>query len=270
LTKNRIRLSFLSKKQAAELASRSGIDHIKPGDFVQGSVRKILTNTVDNETSVSGYVLDILENHDAKKSLIGRLDFHHLSDHPSACDALSEALKVGSKISDLVVLERLDSIGQLKLTRKKSIREAIEEGDISDKIQDLKKGSTVPGYVASVTPNAVFVRFLGHLTGRAGLAQLSDSFVADPNLLYHVGMSVRALITDIDAKDEKISLSLKPSLCGCPGGSLLKCLFEDSELANKINVDNDPSSAVTWEDSFQFGASSRSSFHSWLHIVDDV
>ena len=33
-------------------------------------------------------------------------------------------------------------------------------------------GSLLPGYVASVTQDSVFVRFLGNLTGRAGQALL--------------------------------------------------------------------------------------------------
>lgn len=35
-------------------------------------------------------------------------------------------------------------------------------------IGDVKPGALLPGYVASVTSDAVFVRFLGTLTGRAG------------------------------------------------------------------------------------------------------
>ena len=36
-------------------------------------------------------------------------------------------------------------------------------------IEDVKPQALIPGYVASVTPDAVFVRFLGSLTGRAGM-----------------------------------------------------------------------------------------------------
>lgn len=36
--------------------------------------------------------------------------------------------------------------------------------------------------------------FLGGLTGRAGLAQLSDTFVSDPHLFFREGQSVRATV----------------------------------------------------------------------------
>ena len=35
-------------------------------------------------------------------------------------------------------------------------------------MEDVKEGMLAPGYVANVTADAVFVRFLGALTGRAG------------------------------------------------------------------------------------------------------
>ena len=50
------------------------------------------------------------------------------------------------------------------------------------------------GFVASATPDAVFVRFLGHVTGRAGLSQLSDTFVSDPRRCFREGQSVRAQV----------------------------------------------------------------------------
>lgn len=55
----------------------------------------------------------------------------------------------------------------------------------------------LPGYIASVTNDACYVRFLNQLTGRAGLAQLADLFVSDPSRHYHVGQSVKAQVVQV-------------------------------------------------------------------------
>ena len=55
----------------------------------------------------------------------------------------------------------------------------------------------VPGYITNITNDACYVRFLGQLTGRAGLAQLADLFVSDPSRHFHVGQSVRAQVVQV-------------------------------------------------------------------------
>ena len=59
---------------------------------------------------------------------------------------------------------------------------------------DSQEGALTPGFIASVTSDAVFVRFLNHVTGRAGLSQLSDTFVSDPKRSFKEGQSVMAQV----------------------------------------------------------------------------
>ena len=54
----------------------------------------------------------------------------------------------------------------VKLTMKLSLIRAAKS--LPSSIEDVKPGALLPGYIASVTSDAVFVRFLGSLTGRAG------------------------------------------------------------------------------------------------------
>ena len=54
----------------------------------------------------------------------------------------------------------------VKLTMKMSLIRAAKA--LPSSIDEVKPGALVSGYVASVTSDAVFVRFLGSLTGRAG------------------------------------------------------------------------------------------------------
>lgn len=55
----------------------------------------------------------------------------------------------------------------VRVTRKWQLLLAARQlpGDFSQ----LQEGALLPGYVASVREDSVFVRFLNHLTGRTGL-----------------------------------------------------------------------------------------------------
>jgi len=65
-----------------------------------------------------------------------------------------------------MVLEQLRGSGTLVVTRKPSLL-AVAEG-LPSALEDLSEAGVLPGYVANVVADAVFVRFLGGLTGRAG------------------------------------------------------------------------------------------------------
>ena len=67
----------------------------------------------------------------------------------------------------------LQKSSMVKLTTKTSLIRAGKS--LPSSIEELKPGALLPGYVASVTSDAVFVRFLGSLTGRAGAQSLSPS-----------------------------------------------------------------------------------------------
>ena len=60
----------------------------------------------------------------------------------------------------------LQKSSMVKLTMKMSLIRAATS--LPSSIEEVKPGTLLPGYVASVTSDAVFVRFHGSLTGRAG------------------------------------------------------------------------------------------------------
>ena len=62
---------------------------------------------------------------------------------------------------------------------------------------DVKLHLVAPGYVHSVAADAVYVHFLGRVSGRAGLPQLSDVFVSDPRQHFQAGQSVRAQVVQV-------------------------------------------------------------------------
>jgi rRNA biogenesis protein RRP5 len=79
---------------------------------------------------------------------------------------LAVFLQEGTKLSKVLVLEQLRGSGTLIVSCKPSLMDAADS--LPKSLDDLTEASILPGYVTNVVADAVFVRFLGGLTGRAG------------------------------------------------------------------------------------------------------
>jgi rRNA biogenesis protein RRP5 len=154
-----------------------------------------------------------------------RLAAEHLSDHMHAADALASAVAEGTVLPEIVVLESRPQTGLAIASRKDSLVAAAKAGSLPCLLKELKSGACVPGFIASITTDACFVRFGGGLTGRAGLPQLADAFVSDPAAHFAVGQSVVARILEVVEAQQRFTVSLKPSATGAAGSALLHCFF---------------------------------------------
>lgn len=107
---------------------------------------------------------------------------------------------------------------------------------------DLTPGLVVPGYVASVTTDSAFVRFLGELTGRAGRQQISGSArgatAASCQELVRVGQTVLARVEQADVAANRFPLSLRVKSTGAAatGGQLVLSMCRDLELAATLQA----------------------------------
>ncbi len=277
LKTKKLRLTLLTKQQATDVATRNDkLGGLAVGEVVRGVVKQVLrlegrvlandkedSNSEDGEDGdeeVVGYIVQL--DTSAKNSsteTFGRLDVGHLADHPSACSALTDVLEVGVVLEDLVVLEKLETVQQVRLTNKDSIRRHVASGEMPMRLEDVRVGSVLPGFVASVAGDAVYVRFLDHLTGRARLQQLSDSPVTDPAAMFYLNMSVRACVSQVDLEKGQISVSLKESVCSEANGMYVCSLFQDLELAGRLDSDT----SVDWGTAFRpFGSKVDVTVHS--------
>ena len=66
----------------------------------------------------------------------------------------------------VIVLQDRSRQGGLTVSRKASLVGAAKA--LPSELGQVAEGALVPGYVASITEDSVFVRFLKDLTGRAG------------------------------------------------------------------------------------------------------
>ena len=87
----------------------------------------------------------------------------------------------------------------------------------------VSPGALLAGYVSSLQPYGVFVKFAGGFSALAPKAMLSDAIVEDVQKsgLFTVGQSVWAVVQSVDAEAKRVVLNLKPSrvLPLVPGGA---------------------------------------------------
>lgn len=153
------------KGDAASEAAAVALGSYQPGDLVRGTVTAVHTKEVDGQAVPDYFELAVAPAAAAgtppgaaSTPAIGRLELAHLADHPAAASALAAALTVGSQLGPLLVLQRMEGAKQLRLTRKAAMLEGAAAELLPAATADVAQGALLPGYVASVTDDAVFVR----------------------------------------------------------------------------------------------------------------
>ena len=68
----------------------------------------------------------------------------------------------------------------------------------------------------------------------AGLPQLADCLVSNPQRHFALNQSVRASVVSVDASRERFSLSLKHSVTGAADGQHAESLFASLEAAERV------------------------------------
>ncbi|KDN36083.1 hypothetical protein K437DRAFT_276888 [Tilletiaria anomala UBC 951] len=86
--------------------------------------------------------------------------------------------------------------------------------EIPNKVGDLTVGARLHGYVKSIANAGLFVDIGRYATARVKIAELFDGFVKDWQSKFHVGQMVFGTVTEIDAKHNKVELSLKTGVKG--------------------------------------------------------
>lgn len=85
-----------------------------------------------------------------------------------------------------------------------------------NEISDLKVGMKLPGIITNITKFGAFVDVGVHQDGLVHVSQLSDSFVSDPAAVVKLQQQVQVTVTEINAAQKRISLSMKSDPFGKP------------------------------------------------------
>nr|WP_321457288.1 Tex family protein [uncultured Cohaesibacter sp.] len=76
-------------------------------------------------------------------------------------------------------------------------------------ITDLQPGMRLEGTVTNVAAFGAFVDIGVHQDGLVHISQLSDSYVSDPSKVVKAGQIVKVVVTSVDVRAKRISLSMK-------------------------------------------------------------
>lgn len=85
-------------------------------------------------------------------------------------------------------------------------------------IAEYEVGSTVPGKVVSIMPYGAFVDIGASTDGLVHVSQLADDFVKDIESVVKVGQEVQVRITEINAENNKVSLTMRSENARPQGG----------------------------------------------------
>lgn len=169
---------------------------LTPGHIVKGTVL---------EKGADSAIVDL--EHGVKGVLrIGQLtDGSEKKDHSTMT-----RVRVGGPLEDLIVLNKHRKSRTVTLSNKPSLRKDAQTGSLITKIEDVKHGSTVHGFVRAILPDKVFVEFGAGVSGAIFKSQLLDDMLLTQNFGLRKDQSITARVIKVDISKRLFWLSLKP------------------------------------------------------------
>ncbi|KAL5426711.1 hypothetical protein PMIN07_011730 [Paraphaeosphaeria minitans] len=167
------------------------------GDVVKGTVEEKGTDSVMVE----------LEG-----GVKGTLRVGHLTDGSEKKDQSTMArVRVGGLLDDLIVLQKHRKSRTVVLTNKPSLRKDAQAKKLITKVDDVKAGSTVHGFIRAIDPDKVFVEFAGGVSGPIFKSSLLEDMLLKPAFGLRQDQSITARVTHVDLEKKRLWLSLKPA-----------------------------------------------------------
>ncbi|XP_014667836.1 PREDICTED: protein RRP5 homolog [Priapulus caudatus] len=134
------------------------------------------------------------------------LPLNHLSDHLENCQPLHTMYWPGDTVHDCVYI---DSSGAIIVSRKKSYTQAKQSGLLVSSFSDIKPDMLVVGCLKKVMDYGVFVELPGSVTGLVPTRLMADKHVTSPALVYRLGQSLIAKVTEVNQEKKRFLLNLK-------------------------------------------------------------
>ncbi|KAL9999138.1 putative suppressor of forked, tetratricopeptide-like helical domain superfamily [Helianthus debilis subsp. tardiflorus] len=219
----RISLSFLATP------ARTPEDvEVKLGSLVSGTVERVTPNAIIVDVGIKGYN--------------GIIAPEHLADNHGLATIMKSVLKPGYKFEKLLVLDLENH--NLILTAKYSIVNAAEP--LPADASQVHSPAVVPGYICNIIDTGCFVRFIGRLTGFAPKNRAVDDHRVDLSESFFIGQSVRSNVQEVKKESDRITLSLKQSLCSSTDASFIQEYFVLEEKIAKLLHSGNKSSSLKW------------------------
>ena len=158
---------------------------------------------------------------------------NHLTDHAALADLLLSNYQINDTIEKALCFEK-DVLPIMTL--KPSIL-AFEQSDLA--FDDLHQDQVLPTVVSNIKPYGVFAKLPLKKVRKAALIPLrllSDNFVEDPNEDVQIQQTLYARITEI--KEDKLTMTSKPSLVGFDEWKMTLSLFDDLAKVQNPQLEN--------------------------------
>ena len=156
------------------------------------------------------------ESYRAAKELLKRLGYSEADAAEGRLDGILD--KISGKAGDTLAGElgigavTLRDIAGSLLKRGRDPREELPQPVLrSDllSLEDLKPGMVLTGTVRNVIDFGAFVDIGVHQDGLVHISQICDRYIKHPSEVLSVGDNVKVLVTEVEPKKKRISLSIK-------------------------------------------------------------
>lgn len=198
-------LSVDAEAQEMKVSCKSGEplddEQLDAWNKLQGG--EIVSATVTEKTADSVSV-------DLENGLKGTIRVAHLVD--ASANKAENALKrirVGQKLTDLLVLNKLARTRQVLLSNKPGMVEDAKSGKLIKSFADVKQGFKVHGFVRNVTPEGVYVEFANGVVGLALKSSLAPEMLSQAAFGLRKDQSIAPYVLNVDPGRERFLLSMK-------------------------------------------------------------
>jgi rRNA biogenesis protein RRP5 len=177
------------------LAQQTALKSLKVGEIVSAQV---------TEKSSDGISVVI-----SGRGLPATLPLGHLTDGSEAKNiSAMKKIRVGQTLTDLAVLEKLESKHLVVLTNKPCLVKASTNRTLLRDFDDVKENKVVHGFVKNVTATAIFVQFGGGLTGLLPKNKLPEKALLLPDFGMTKFKSLEVRVISVDHSQRRFLLSM--------------------------------------------------------------
>ncbi|KAL1584265.1 hypothetical protein WHR41_06721 [Cladosporium halotolerans] len=198
-------LSVDAETQEMKVSCKSGEplddEQLDAWNKIQGG--EIVSATVTEKTADSVSV-------DLENGLKGTIRVAHLVDASAAkAENALKRIRVGQKLTDLLVLNKLPRTRQVLLSNKPGMVEDAKNGKLVKAFTDVKQGSKLHGFVRNVTPEGVYIEFANGVVGLALKSQLAPEMLSQSAFGLRKDQSIAPRVLNLDAGRERFLLSMR-------------------------------------------------------------
>ena len=165
----------------------------------------IVSGTVSEKTAESLTI-------DLESGLRGIVRIGHLIDGSAAkAESALNRIRLGQKMDNVLVLDKLERSRTLLLSNKSSLIEATQSDSLIRSLGDVKAGVKVRGFVRNINPDGIYVEFANATVGLLPKNQLPPELITQPNFDFRKDQSISAWVLRVDLDRERFSLSMRES-----------------------------------------------------------